>query len=108
MSTRKSCQSFTVLNVAVASPECKFTVPIGGGDAAVHQKITAGDERALATHQQRTYIAHLIGSTGASCGAHLDHAAVSGAAGAGLLRVGERCDDDSWTDGVDTGNRDSP
>ena len=45
--------------------------PVGGGDAAIHEEIAAGDERSVRAHEQGTDVADLVGGTGSPDGAEL-------------------------------------
>ena len=63
----------------------EFAVEVGGGDAAVHEEVAAGDERAIGTHEQGAERSDLVGGAGAPGRAQFDHVAVSLTVGAGQL-----------------------
>jgi hypothetical protein len=79
----------------------ELAVPVGGGHASVHQDVAAGDEPAVRAHEQCAHRGHLVGSAGAARRGRLDHAPVALSARAGELVLGQRRDDDAWTDRVD-------
>src|SRR5271165_4284431 len=43
----------------------ELAVEVGGGDAAVHEEVAAGDERAVGTHEERADVPDLVWSAGA-------------------------------------------
>ena len=41
----------------------QFPVPVRRGDAAIHQEVAAGDERAVGAHEQRADVSDLVRRT---------------------------------------------
>ncbi len=79
----------------------EFAEPVGSRDSAVHEKVAAGNERAVRPHQKSGNGPHLIRCTTPPDRGQLDHASVSLAARTGQLVFGERCEDDAGADRVD-------
>jgi hypothetical protein len=48
---------------------CEFAEPVGGGDAAVHEDVAAGDKASVGPHEERSDSSHLVRRAAASdCG----------------------------------------
>ena len=45
--------------------QSQLTVPVGGSYPAIHEKVAAGDEPTVRTHEQSTHSSNLVGSAGA-------------------------------------------
>ena len=85
----------------VHSFRSEIPVPIGGGHSAIHKKVAASDEPTAPAHEQRGDSSHLVWSTDAPSGGHLDHAPVPFATGPSEFILGERGHNDAGADRVD-------
>src|SRR5450830_984811 len=86
---------------ACSNRRCQRPETVGRRHAAIHQKVTPGDEAAVRPHQQGGDVGHFVGGAGTAHCAGLDHAAVAGTAGASQLIARQRGDDDARADRVD-------
>jgi hypothetical protein len=66
----------------------EFAVEVGRGNAAVHEEVAAGDERAVGAYEERANCSDLVRGPAAAGGAEFDHAPVSLTAEPGQLVPG--------------------
>src|SRR4051794_19974854 len=85
-----------------ASPRSQFAEPVSRSHSAIHQKVTAGDECTVRTHEECANSSHLVRSAGSAGRRNFDHVPVSWPARPSQFIIRERGDDNPGTDRVDT------
>src|SRR5688572_13252578 len=86
--------------LATVSPRLKPAGAQRSDDTTVDQQITAGDERAIGTHQVRGCRANLIWGAATACGGDLHHLAIARPAGRVELVHRQWSEDDAGADRV--------
>src|SRR5215213_1615666 len=90
------------------SPRLKPAGAHRSDDTAVDQQITAGDERAIGTHQVRGCRANLIWGAATACGGDLHHLLIARPTGRVELVHRQWSEDDAGADRVDPGTPVAP
>ena len=79
----------------------EFTVLLSRRHTAIYQEISASDEAAIRSNQQRADSFNFVWRAAEACGQGCDHAAIAFPARPGLFVLGEGREDDAGADRVD-------